>query len=151
MKKRPHNYRGWYMDSRDNCYIHTPEHPNATKMGYVLSHRLIAEHVLGRHLKPTEHIHHIDGNRWDDRYKNLVICQNNAYHRLLHKREMALKACGHANWLICRYCHDYDDPGNMVVKERSDGGIRAWHRECCRVHSNERYRRKVNAKVSKTE
>ena len=144
-KKRPHNYRGWYTDSKDNCYIHMPEHPNATKMGYVLSHRLIAENVLGRYLTKEECVHHSNGNKWDDRHKNLVICPNNSYHRLLHKREKALKLCGHADWLICRYCHNYDDPKNMIVRKRYDSGIRACHIECRRIASNERYRRKVNA------
>ena len=146
-KRRPHNYRGWFTDSRDNCYIHMPEHPNATKNGYVLSHRLIAEDVLGRYLTKEECVHHSNGNRWDDRRKNLVICPDNSYHRLLHKREKALKECGHSDWLICRYCHQYDNPQSMVVRNRSDGGIRAWHKECCRIKSYQRYHKeKANGK-----
>jgi hypothetical protein len=53
----------------------------------VLEHVLIAERVLGRRLKKPEQVHHFDGNGLNNKNKNLIICPNMAYHKLLHKRQ----------------------------------------------------------------
>lgn len=46
-------------------------------------HRKIMEEFLGRKLKRKEHIHHINGNKLDNRIKNLMIL-NPSEHQLLH-------------------------------------------------------------------
>lgn len=76
-------------------------------------HQLIAEKALGRPLKYPEEIHHVDNNGLNNEPSNLVICPNRAYHALLHIRTAALDACGNANYRMCRYCKQYDDPDNM--------------------------------------
>lgn len=114
--------------------IKFPGHPRADRDDYVLTHILVAEAALGKPLpKGAEIHHHPSGTRFDNR--QIVICQDCAYHKLLHKREAALLACGHANWLKCSFCEQYDDPDNLYTfrsKSRAGilGSLKGHHRDC---------------------
>jgi hypothetical protein len=84
--KNPSWKGGRIIDNNGYIRILCHDHPSADKYGYVPEHRLVAEKVLGRVLKATEVIHHINEIRHDNIKNNLVICQNNSYHHLLHRR-----------------------------------------------------------------
>lgn len=54
-------------------------------------HIILAEKALGRPLPKGAEIHHLNGDRLDNRTPlNLVICPSRAYHALLHERTAAL-------------------------------------------------------------
>ena len=53
--------------------IYSPDHPNKTKRGYVREHRLLMEDFLGRYLNDDEQIHHLNGNKQDNRLENLQV------------------------------------------------------------------------------
>jgi hypothetical protein len=48
-------------------------------------HSLVAEEALGRSFKKSEVVHHINGNKADNRNCNLLICDRQ-YHQWLHSR-----------------------------------------------------------------
>ncbi len=44
-------------------------------------HRIVMEKVLGRTLKKSEHIHHLNGIRGDNRLENLVVMEKSEHHK----------------------------------------------------------------------
>ena len=67
-------------------WIKKPNHPRATKEGYVSEHRFIYEKFLGRYLKSSEVIHHINKNKSDNRLENLGYFENQSQHMKYHRR-----------------------------------------------------------------
>jgi len=109
-------------------------HPKTNQKGYVTEHILITEKVLGKPLPTKAKIHHVDGNRLNNNKDNLVICQDTAYHALLHRRKRAYGACGHVDWVKCWICKQYDDPKNMYIYQNRPEGR---HRECQNKYNSE--------------
>ena len=59
----------------------------ANKKYYI--HRLIMEQYLGRKLSSNEQVHHINGNKQDNRIENLQLLSNND-HQKLHSHKIGL-------------------------------------------------------------
>jgi DNA-binding XRE family transcriptional regulator len=53
--------------------VYCPDHLAANNRGYVLRSRIVMEAYLGRDLSSSEHVHHKNGNKLDDRIENLEI------------------------------------------------------------------------------
>ena len=67
-------------------YIHTPEHPNSGKQGYVAEHRLVMESHIGRLLTRKEVVHHIDENRQNNSIENLELIVSAGVHVYTYHR-----------------------------------------------------------------
>lgn len=76
------------MVHRPKGYIleHRPDHPAATRFGYVQQHRLVAEHLLGRFLTGLEVVHHEDRSTSSNLPGNLWLFPSQSEHMRHHKR-----------------------------------------------------------------
>lgn len=74
-----HFYNGGRTIQQGYVRIYRPDHPNASN-GYVHEHRLVIEEYLGRNLDRSEVVHHIDGNKQNNRIENLELFACNADH-----------------------------------------------------------------------
>lgn len=70
----------------DYLYAVVHHHPNASKYGYVLLHRIIMENHLGRLLNTNEVVHHKDKNKFNNDVKNLEVMDVHTHARL-HAKE----------------------------------------------------------------
>jgi hypothetical protein len=75
---------GRSMNSDGYWRVYMPIHPYACSAGYVYEHRLVMELYLGRYLLPSEVVHHINGDKTDNRLKNLQLLSNQAIHCKIH-------------------------------------------------------------------
>jgi len=82
---RSDNWKGGrHIDEQGYVVVWKPGHPNANRKGYVLEHRLIMSEHLGRPLERGENVHHINGNKQDNRLENLEVMRTGEHTRLHH-------------------------------------------------------------------
>lgn len=82
MEKNPAWKGGRCFDDDGYVLVKVPDHPFATKDGYVREHRLVMEEKLGRYLEPEEIVHHRDGNKSNNDPSNLRVYESNSHHFL---------------------------------------------------------------------
>lgn len=83
--------RGGYVGVR------LPNHPFASKCGYVMEHRLVMEEYLGRYLDKDEDVHHVNGDKKDNRIKNLMVMKKSEHSRFHGNERIANKT--HNNFI----------------------------------------------------
>jgi hypothetical protein len=79
---RPNYGRKRRIGTDGYIYIFEPQHPLAYKYGYVLEHRKVAWDN-GLLTDPVHQIHHVNGDRTDNRLANLSVVSASE-HTLLH-------------------------------------------------------------------
>ncbi len=97
-----------------------------------------AKAVLGKPLKPTQPIHHHS-------ITQIVICEDNDYHRLLHRREKVLRNGGKpATDAMCGWCYSpkpaagFDPPSPFGGSARCEYCRLAQHLEMALWNANVR-------------
>lgn len=96
-------------------------------------HRVRAERALGKPLVPTVHIHHPDEDPLNPEAR-LVICQDSAYHQLLHFRMRIKAAGGNPNTdRLCSRCKAVKPSTEFNVNRgRKADGLDSFCRNCIR-------------------
>jgi|SRR3982751_6792 len=78
-KPSPNNKGGKFVNDKYE-YTYVPNHPYATKRGYVLTSRLVIEKSIGRYLTKSEVVHHIDKDPTNNKIENLKLYSSHGEH-----------------------------------------------------------------------
>jgi hypothetical protein len=78
---------GRYVNREGYVFLRSPDHPQAMKSGYVAEHRMVAADVTGERLEVADEVHHISGDKSDNRPENLIVVRNGK-HQQLHAQVM---------------------------------------------------------------
>ena len=129
-------------DSKDYRIVYVPG-----SQTLVRAHRILVEKICKIKLASQNVIHHRDGNGHNNSNKNLVVCENDAYHNLIERREKAYRASGNPNFVYCAICKTYDDPKNpdMVWRLRNRNSYieRQWKHKSCHAKYEKERKRKI--------
>jgi hypothetical protein len=100
--------------------------------GEAYAHVSVAERALWRPLPSGAEVHHVNGDKLDNRPCNLVICQDKAYHKLLHVRSRIVRAGGDPNAAkICSTCKRLRPFGEFnKASKRAGLGLQSRCRDC---------------------
>lgn len=110
-------------------------HARASVDGRIDEPAAIIEALTGRQIGTEHPIHHVNGDRQDNRPDNFVVCEDTAYHFLLHYRARALRESGNANYVKCEICLAWTPPGNpglTRIRCNNPARRRFYHKACNR-------------------
>jgi len=99
--------KGFIVSPQGYILIRKPDHPMASKEGYVMEHRLVMAEHLGRPLTRDEVVHHRNAIPNDNRIENLVLMEKR-HHDHLPKRRPKPRP------IICPHCE-----GTIMVSARA--------------------------------
>jgi hypothetical protein len=131
--------------------ILNPQHPRANSRGYVRESILVAEQAIEIEMPTDAVVHHWDRDPQNNKPSNLLICQDQAYHRIIHRRMLAMEACGHPEWLKCIFCGIYSPPAELVILQRR-GRVYSerWYHQTCNTAYCRNYRNRELTQTTQT-
>lgn len=118
---------GRRIDKSGYTLVYMPDHPNAASNGCIREHRLIAESILGRHLRSTEVVHHKDDDPSNNDPSNLMVYETNASHisetRKGQSSDAQLRGLRRANLAKQRKYNPSDVYPHDLLKQWHKGGL----------------------------
>lgn len=136
-----HRWKGGSFDKQGRLYM---SYFGVKKYDYVLK----IESILGKELPKGVVVHHVDENHRNNKNSNLVVCENQAYHMLLHQRQRVVAAGGDPNTqAICGKCKEAKDIADFYLQKsgRKVGRTTSYCRSCVKLVDKSRTRRKQEA------
>lgn len=104
-------------------------------------HRQRAELALGRPLPKGAVVHHADGSK--SPLAPLIICQDDAYHNLLHARMVIVRAGGDPQThRLCSRCERLLEKAAFTTRKSSWDGRHTECRDCTNARQNSDYARR---------
>jgi len=122
-------------------YVSVSTAPNVRRR----EHIMIAERALGHSLPPRAVVHHIDEDTTNNRPENLIICENNGYHKLLHARARRIKDTGSLDLKRCPDCNLVKPLSEFYKNKHSWDGKSVLCKSCANIVSKEQYRQKASS------
>ena len=136
LREQNSNWRGGTtMHNSGYRCIYAPNHPNASKTGYVLEHRYVISQALARSLRHGEIVHHKNHDRLGNRVENLELVESNSSHIRNH-HHVNLKRRRRVQ-LVCSHCD--------ISFERCPSNIK-FERQFCSKSCHDSSRRGISVK-----
>jgi len=135
----------WYLTRfRPGHYSRTKTPKRYRWDGEARAHRVRAERALGKPLPRGVQVHHAKGIHDND---HLVICQDAAYHKLLHARMRIVAAGGNPNTeKICGKCRQVKPRTAFPIKRAAVDGLYTRCIDCSRTERQARWQREKAAR-----
>ncbi len=131
------------INQQPYTWIVLPEHPKSDYRGYVLEHRAAAENKLGRLLDSDEVVHHVNGDRKDNRSNNLEVMSQSEHARIhasVGIRMLILRCPGCGTRFVKRRRNSH-----LVIKNQVSTSC---SRECAAIFGWQRRRGLSDSEVS---
>ena len=137
VKGQPFRFKGGHQ----RRLLSAKDYPMVSVRGRTMGAHLVrAVRALGKPLPAHAEVHHADLSKRAD--APLVICQDTAYHQLLHIRTRVLRAGGNPNTQrLCQTCGCLKSVAEFV-KVKAPCGVRAKCKACCNVQQAAARRRR---------
>ena len=69
------------IDIKGYMILYRPESPYSWSNGFIYEHRLTVMENIGRKLSSSEHVHHVNKNKLDNRIRNLKIMSDYSHYK----------------------------------------------------------------------
>lgn len=85
LKQDPRNVGNTYINNNGYVEVWVGKHTDDKSAGgYQKEHRILMELLVGRRLSRKEIVHHIDGDKTNNKETNLLLCSGDFDHRKVH-------------------------------------------------------------------